>query len=168
VSPTDGSDTRPSNRNLHPVHGSLPTSISSHLATVPDGGISVSRPSAPSNFTVCDMRLIGLIPAIYLASIPQLFRLYYWQTPTISPPTKESGYLSERGRKIRQGLCLVGLTLVGWADSGNLPKVIFGAENNFEPAVPITPLRLTASATAVVELLRSGSATMRKESGDAS
>jgi hypothetical protein len=57
--------------------------------------------------------------------------------------------------------------LVGWTGSGNF-KVIFGAENNFEPAVPITPLRLTASATAVVELLRSGSATMRKESGDAS
>jgi len=55
---------------------------------------------------------------------------------------------------------------VGRADSGNLPKVIFGAENNFEPAVPITPLRLTASATAVVELLRSGSATMRKGGGD--
>jgi hypothetical protein len=102
----------------------------------------------------------------HLRSKPNYSALSYWQTPTISPPTKESGYLSERGRKIRQGLCLVGLTLVGWADSGNLPKVIFGAENNFEPAVPITPLKLTASATAAVELLRSGSATMRKGGGD--
>jgi hypothetical protein len=112
------------------------------------------------------MRLIGLIPAIYLASIPQLFRLYYWQTPTISLPTKEKGgYLSE-GEKYLAGVMSCWFALVGWADSGNLPKVIFGAENNFEPAVPITPLKLTASATAVVELLRSGSATMRKEGGD--
>jgi hypothetical protein len=73
-----------------------------------------------------------------------------------------------KGRNIRQGSYLVGLALVGRTGSGNLLKVIFGAENNFEPAVPITPLKLTASATAVVELLRSGSATMRKESGDAS
>jgi hypothetical protein len=112
------------------------------------------------------MRLIGLIPAIYLASIPQLFRLSYWQTPTISLPTKEKGgYLSE-GEKYLAGVMSCWFALVGWADSGNLPKVIFGAENNFEPAVPITPLRLTASATAVVELLRSGSATMRKGGGD--
>jgi hypothetical protein len=113
------------------------------------------------------MRLIGLIPAIYLASIPQLFRLYYWQTPTISLPTKEKGgYLSEGGEKFGRGHVLLVFALVGRTGSGNLPKVIFGAENNFEPAVPITPLRLTASATAVVELLRSGSATMRKEGGD--
>jgi len=87
------------------------------------------------------MRLIGLIPAIYLASIPQLFRLYYWQTPTISLPTKEKGgYLSE-GEKYLAGVMSCWFALVGWADSGNLPKVIFGAENNFEPTVHHYPLK---------------------------
>jgi hypothetical protein len=102
----------------------------------------------------------------HLRSKPNYSALSYWQTPTISLPTKEKGgYLSE-GEKYLAGVMSCWFALVGWADSGNLPKVIFGAENNFEPAVPITPLRLTASATAVVELLRSGSATMRKGGGD--
>jgi hypothetical protein len=104
----------------------------------------------------------------HLRSKPNYSALSYWQTPTISLPTKESGYLSEGREKFGRGHVLLVFALVGRTGSGNLPKVIFGAENNFEPAVPITPLRLTASATAVVELLRSGSATMRKESGDGS
>jgi hypothetical protein len=76
------------------------------------------------------MRLIGLIPAIYLASIPPTISAILLANTNYFAPNKREGWLSVRGGEIF-GRCYVLLVLLCGQGRTLAPKVIFGAENNF-------------------------------------